>query len=69
MIVETFYVSKGQVVSCCYCLITTRSTNTSMGNEQENIYDLVEMNRQESRIRGDDSVAMEKNVAYESVGF
>ena len=38
-------------------------------NEEENIYDEIEMNRQESRICGADSVVVEKNVAYESVGF
>ena len=53
----------------CFCLIAIRSTNTTTRNEEENIYDLVEMNRQESHVCGDDSVDMEKNVAYESVGF
>ena len=53
----------------CYCLIAIRSTKTSTRNEQEHIYDLVQMNHQEPHIRGDDSVAMEKNVAYESLGL
>ena len=67
MIVGTSMSQKGKCY--CYRLITIRSTNTSTRNEQENIYDVVEMNRQESHIRRDDSVPMEKNVAYESVGF
>ena len=50
-------------------LIVIRSTNISMRNEEENIYAEIEMNRQESRICGADSVVVEKDVAYESVGF
>ena len=51
--------------ACYYYLIAIRSATRQ---EEENMYGSVEMNRQESRLRGD-SITMEKNVAYESVDY
>ena len=49
----------------CHCLIAIRSATRN----KEDIYDSVEMNRQKSHISSDDSVIMQKNVAYEYVDY